>query len=372
MSGKMLGLLNLHHSPNLGEMTTDRTLASTSFLGRYAFMDFALSNFTNSGIDQVGILVKEKPRSLLKHLGSRNTWNVNTKTGFENIMYNESAIFNRRYNTDFANIRTNDWVMRKSTADYIVFAPAHFICAIDYRKVLQEHIANNAAITLIYAPVDRAKDHFIGSDIVTLNNDGLVINLRSNKGTANTANISLEMYIINRPKLMELMEKSNEISSFFGLHDIIAFSCNAGERVHGYRYDGFVRCFDSMEHYIEYSLELLNYKYRQQLFLPEWPIYTVTHDTPPAFYDQGAEVRNSFIANGAQIYGKVQNSIISRDVVIEPGAKVVDSIVLTQSVIGSNVCLCNAIVDKYCHVKFAKEVNGEESHPAYVHQGDQI
>lgn len=129
----------------------------------------------------------------------------------------------------------------------------------------------------------------MGSDIVTLNNDGLVINLRSNKGTTNVANISLEMYIINRAKLLELMDKSNEISSFFGLHDIIAFSCNAGERVHGYRYDGFVRCFDSMEHYIEYSLELLNYKYRQQLFLPEWPIYTVTHDTPPTFYDQGAK-----------------------------------------------------------------------------------
>lgn len=54
----ILGILNLHHSPELGPLTKRRSIASTSFLGRYAFMDFMLSNFSNSGIDMVATLVK--------------------------------------------------------------------------------------------------------------------------------------------------------------------------------------------------------------------------------------------------------------------------------------------------------------------------
>jgi ADP-glucose pyrophosphorylase len=64
----VIALLDCHNSPELGELTSSRPLASTSFLGRYAFADFALSNFCNSEIQNVGILVKDHQRS------SSNTW----------------------------------------------------------------------------------------------------------------------------------------------------------------------------------------------------------------------------------------------------------------------------------------------------------
>ena len=86
---KVIGFCNLHHSPQLGELTSSRPLASTSFLGRYAFIDFVLSNFSNSNIDEIGILVKDHARSLNKHLGFGNSWNINTKTGANVVMYNE-------------------------------------------------------------------------------------------------------------------------------------------------------------------------------------------------------------------------------------------------------------------------------------------
>ena len=53
---KVIGFVNLHHSPSLGELTSSRPLASTSFLGRYAFIDFVLSNFANSGVNEIGVL----------------------------------------------------------------------------------------------------------------------------------------------------------------------------------------------------------------------------------------------------------------------------------------------------------------------------
>ncbi|HKM11217.1 MAG: glucose-1-phosphate adenylyltransferase subunit GlgD [Bacilli bacterium] len=369
---KVIGFLNLHHSPSLGPLTADRPLASTSFLGRYAFMDFTLSNFTNSRIDEVGILIQTKPRSILKHLGSNNTWNTNTKTGFEIIMYNEEAIGNKRYNNDFANIRANDWVLKRSDADYVIVAPAHFIMAIDYREVLAQHIASHAQITLVYTPATNARNHFIGSDVLTLNEEKLVSEIRPNKGTVNKANISLETYVINRAKFIELMEKAATISSFFCLHDIVSYTCGTTERVNTYAYHGYVRCFDSLEHYVEYSMELLDYSNRAKLFRADWPIYTVTHDTPPTRYLPEANVRNSFIANGAHIQGNVRNSIISRGVVVGANSKVSNAIILSSTVIGENIEIDHVIIDKYCKIRHAKSLKGEKGKPLYIKQGDQI
>ena len=98
---KVMGIVNLHHSINLDSITTRRSLASTAFLGRYCFIDFAISNFTNSGINEIGILIKEHSRSLFRHLGSGDSqWALNTKTGGITLMYNEQYANNNRYNHD--------------------------------------------------------------------------------------------------------------------------------------------------------------------------------------------------------------------------------------------------------------------------------
>ena len=87
----VIGLLNFYTAPSLGEITENRPLGSTSFLGRYAFCDFALSNFCNSGISDIGLMIKDHQRSVLKHLGSMSAWVTNTKVGRMNIMVNEKG-----------------------------------------------------------------------------------------------------------------------------------------------------------------------------------------------------------------------------------------------------------------------------------------
>ena len=77
----VIGLINCFQDPDLGGLTSHRTLASTSFLGRYAFMDVAMSNFSNSGIDNVAVMVRNHQRSILKHMGNMSSWVNNTKTG---------------------------------------------------------------------------------------------------------------------------------------------------------------------------------------------------------------------------------------------------------------------------------------------------
>lgn len=369
---RIMGLCNLHGSASLNELTHSRPIASTSFLGRYAFIDFTLSNFSNSGIDEVGILIKNHPRSILKHLGSTNVWNTNTKLGYEAIMYNEPHAHSPSYNHDINNIIANDWIFYNAKPDIFVIAPAHIVYPIDFRDVIKAHEQSGAKLTIVYALINSGKTEFVGGDELKLDEVGRIKELTLNKGANDDIFVSLETYVISLPELVALISLARKTSAFFTLRDIIASQIAAGVSINGYRHLGYVRHFASLKHYRNHSLELLNYDLRKQLFLEDWPIFTITHDTPPAKYGPHAQVKNSFVANGSRINGKVINSIISRNVVIEEGAIVKNSIVFTDTRIGKNVRVSDAIIDKYARIREVKDIAGTEVDPLYVKQGDRI
>ena len=103
--------------------------------------------------------------------------------------------------------------------------------------------------------------------------------------------------------------------------------------------------FDSLSSYLNQSLDLLNPQNFNKLFVPHWPIYTKTYDTPPVIYGDKSEVKNSFIANGAHIEGKVINSIIGRDVYIKEGAEIRNSIIFSKGIVSENTFLDHVICD---------------------------
>ena len=117
---------------------------------------------------------------------------------------------------------------------------------------------------------------------------------------------------------------------------------------------------------------MLNYHIRSQLFDAEWPIYTTTHNTPPTLYGKSADVRNSFIANGSIIKGKVENCIISRDVIIEKGAVVTNCIILPRAFVGKDVHADYVVIDTNANVSTVKEVEGTEDKPLFIVQGAKI
>ena len=112
---KVTGILNLHNSSQVEGLNETRGISSTSFLGRYAFMDFTLSNFTNSGIDDLGILVKDHIRSIIQHVGFGHAWNDNTKLGGLSLLYDEPHANNSGYNHDINNLIENSWFLKKSS-----------------------------------------------------------------------------------------------------------------------------------------------------------------------------------------------------------------------------------------------------------------
>lgn len=365
------GIVNFHTAPDVLPITEARPLGSTSYLGRYAFCDFALSNLCNSGISQVGLLVKDHQRSILKHLGSMNSWVINTKIGHTHILYNEPGHRDPRLNTDVNNLLENDWLLYDSSSQYFVFIPSHMVMAMDLRPYVKAHIKENRSVTVVASKQRNLKTSWLGANVLAFDDKGVLVDCEANKGQFSTPRVvSLDTIIINRTALVNILRKYAPLypqADLFSLM-MIAHKENAEPIVVDY-YDGFARSIDSFAHYMDYSFEMLDKHKADQLFRPEWPIYTLTHDTPPALYGEESQVQNSYVSNGARIEGKVINSIIARNVVIGKGAVVKNSIIFSNVKINEGANVENVLIDKYSIVEHDHVIKGKPKEPIYVAQG---
>lgn len=367
---KTIGIINLHSNVEFMDLTRRRPVASVSFLGRYGIIDFALSNMSNSGIDAVGVLIQEKPRSLFKHLGDGHSWNFNSKAGGVSFLYNENYANNARYNHDINNLIENIAFLENNISDHIVIAPAHIITTLDYSKVVEEHKKQRAEITVVYKKINDANISYVGGQSVTIKK-GQVKSIDVNKGAKKDANICLETYVFNTKTLLQIMQQAKQISSFFTLKDVLSYVCDE-RKVSAYEYKGYARCMDSIKSYYKHSLELLNVDVYSQVFTTKWPIYTITNDTPPTKYLKHSSVKKSFVANGAIIDGTIENSIIGREVVVGKDASIKNSIIFNGSKIAEGAVLENVIIDKSATIEKQVELTGFMDNPLYIQEGDII
>ena len=363
---KIVGYVNLYDSPSLGGLSKNRTPASTSFVGRYALIDIALSNFANANINDINILVKDNFRSVAKHCGSLKNWASNTKIGKQNYLINEKGLANPDFNSDLNALRENDWVLFDTNADYIVIQPAHILTRIDISDFVRAHQKSGAAITMAYTKIKDGDKAFLTSTILGLDGDKVVSSI-NNDGSKKEVNVSLRTYVFSR-ECFERMLRHKDYRKALSLRALLSHIVNEhSEDVRGYEYEGYARCFDSLEHFVEYSFELFDPKIAKSLFAKGGVAYTISRNTPPASYGEHADVKESFIANGVQVDGKVEHSILSRYVKVEEGASIKNSIILTRCVIKKGAVIENAVIDKYSTISGV--VKGSESKILFVEQG---
>lgn len=370
---KVLGICNLHDTPSLGQLTKNRPLGALSFLSRYGLMDFTLSNFSNSEIDRVVILTESNASAVMNHTSQGNVWINNTRTGFLRICINEKMIESPKFNTDIANIESHYSIIEDVQPDYIVIAPAFFLTAMDFREVIQEHEDSGAEATIVYTKVKDSDKKYINCDSLLIAKNKVVDRTKVNVGDEKNQNISLETFVFNREAFDKVIAIAHRASAVYGFRKALNYAINHHRIVvHAYRHDEYVVPILSSMDYVNKSFELLSYANRAKLFLEDWPIYTTTHNTPPALYGEKASVKNSFVANGAVINGTVENSIISRDVVVEEGAVVKNCILFTQSHIGKDTHLEYVLTDKNVQVREVKDLKGTKEKVLVVKQGELI
>lgn len=369
----IVGICNLHDGPNLGLLTESRPLAAVTFLGRYGLMDFALSNLSNSGIDRINVLVQNNVRAVRAHVREGQAWINNTKTGYLRLFFNERNLSNPRFNTDIANVLANYSFFEEEDSEYIVVTNPFILASIDFRPFIEAHIASGADASMIYKHVKTADKEYLNCSEIEINQSGLIKKITTNAGLKKEADIALGSYVFNRSAFEKILKMSKEVSLLYTLRKMIKYCVDEGLiSLNSYEFKDFVAPILNLNDYVNQSLALLTYSRRSQLFLEDWPIYTVTHNTPPALYGPKANVKNCFIANGCIIKGKVRNSIISRDVIIEEDSVVENSIIFTKSIIGKGIKLNYVLADKSVRITECHDVAGEEDNVLFIEQGAHI
>ena len=346
-----------------------RPIGAFSFLGRYRIVDFALSNLSNSNIDRIQVYVSQNPRSLAEHVGNGSHYNINSKRGKLQLLFNQDSRVNEIYNTDVAAYRANLEIIGRMHQEYVIITPGYMVFKQNFNKLVEEHIASGADVTVLYHKVNNGKSGYRGLDVLSLNRQKGVTAIKKNIGTADNLNIFMDTYVMTNKMFLDLIDKAAKISSVYTLTDILNEESNDLD-IRGVQHKGYFAAITDFKSYYDANLELLDQSKAQDLISSDWPIYTVTTDSCPVHYYEGAEVKNSMVANGCLIEGTVENSVIGRGVHISKGAVVKNCIILGHSTIGEGVHVENQVVDKWAVVKHVKELIASEDNPGYVNRDD--
>lgn len=359
-----LGIINLSEVDlPLGLLCQNRPMAMLPFGGRYRVIDFMLSNMVNSGITGIGVYTGNKVRSVMDHLGSGQAWDLDRKL-------NGLFLFTPTYDYTSINQKVGDLdlfyqnnaFVRYAKQENILIARSSMIANIDYNAAYQDFLDSGADIGIIYKNVVDTKNRFIGCDKVNFDENGNFLGIGTNLGMEEQFNLSMEMYFIKKTVYIDMLYDSIEKGSANYLKQALFSSLNK-YKVHAYEFKGYVSTINTVRNYFDANMDILNPEVANELFFKHGQIFTKVKDEPSTYYKKHAKIKNSFIANGCQIDGFVENSIIFRGVKIDKGCIVRNSIVMQKSHIDENVHLNYVILDKRTTINKGVTLIGDPSSP---------
>jgi len=361
-----MGILNLNENDtNIINLTKRRSLAAIPIASRYRIIDFALSNMVNSGLTNIGVFTQSKSRSLVNYLGTGRPWNLDKTL---------DGLF--VFNCETADVTVNDAEMLYNNIEYlykskeknIILSPSYMIGNIDYIAAVKYHEEKNQDITVIYKEINNGTENFLNCDVLNIDDESNIQSVGKNMGTYNNINIGTEMFIMKKELLISLVNKCIQTGSYSTIKDAI-YKNLSNLSVTAYAFKGYLECINSISSYYKVNMDLLNMKTTKELFFSNGPIYTKVKDEPPTKYCDYSKVKNSIIGDGCIIEGIVENSIISRGVVVNKGAVVKNSILLQNCQIREDSNLFNVIIDKNVIIHKGKKLNGDIEFPLVIEKG---
>lgn len=358
------------HDEAIEKLTEKRSIASVPFGGRYRLIDFCLSNLVNAGVSNVGIITKEKYRSLMDHLGSGMHWDLDRKSGGIRILPPFNVRRVRLYQNHVEALYGAMDFMVRCNSKYIVVYDARTVANINIREVIKKHISTQADITVVC----RKGLEITNSDntmALDINKDGRVVLTGFPKKIAAEDCRSMGIYVFNREKLIEIVKNSYETGGDTINDDIISANLDT-LKVMAYEHTGYAAIMDCPKAYRRANFELLKPEIRKDLFNHERPIYTKTRDDMPTRYGTQSSVTNSLVAEGCVIEGIVKNSVLFRGVKVEKGAVVENSILMQGVTVNKDAQLDNVVSDKNATVSAGMVVKGTEEKAFFVEKNQTL
>ena len=354
------------------ELTDRRAKPAEYFGGKSRIIDFALSNALNSGIRRLGVATQYKAHSLIRHL--QRGWNFlrpERNESFDILPASQRVSETQWYEGTADAVYQNIDIIESYNPEYMVILAGDHIYKMDYELMLRQHVDAGADVTVGCLEVPRMEA--TGFGVMHVDKKDTIISFIEKPADPpgipdkpDFALASMGIYVFKTTFLMEQLRRDArepESTRDFG-KDIIPYIVQHGKAV-AHRFakscvratsenEAYWRDVGTIDAYWEANLDLTKVVPELNLYDDEWPILSRQPQLPPAkFVFDGDALRgmavDSLVSSGCIVSGAtVRRSILFTKVRVSERSYIEDSIVLPETVIGRDVTLRRAVVDKRC------------------------
>ena len=330
-------------------LTQDMAKPAVPYGGKYRIIDFPLSNCVNSGIDTVGVLTQYQPLVLNEYIGNGQPWGLDRAHGGVHVLPPYETASGKAWYSGTANaIYQNIGFVDRYNPEYVVILSGDHIYKMDYSKMLDFHKAQNADATIAVLEVPWEEAPRFG--IMSANPDGTIYEFAEKPAEPKSNLASMGIYVFTWSKLRKhLIDNENDegATKDFG-KNIIPMMLANNEKMVAYHFDGYWKDVGTIDSLWEANMDVLDPNVPLDLLDDSWKIYSRNPVMPPHYTGTNSKIENSMVAEGCEIYGTVDFSVLFAGVTIEEGAVVTDSIVMPGSTIKKGAVVEYAIVGENC------------------------
>jgi glucose-1-phosphate adenylyltransferase len=353
----------------LMELTAWRAKPAVYFGGKSRIIDFALSNAFNSGIRHIAVATQYKAHSLIRHLV--RGWN------FLRPVRNESFDIlpaSQRISEECWYLGTADAVyqnidiIESYKPEFIVILAGDHIYKMDYELMLQQHVDEEADVTIGCIEVPSADA--TGFGVMEMNGQNIIRTFLekpadppSIPGKPGTSLASMGIYVFKTKFLLdELRRDAADPSSThdFGKDLIPYFVSNGRAVAHSFRRscvrsdaenNAYWRDVGTIDAYWSANIDLTAVVPELDIYDENWPIWTYSQITPPAKFVHDEDGRrgmaiSSLVSGGCVVSGGfIRHTLLSTGARVNSYAVVENAVILPQVDVGRSARLKNVVVD---------------------------
>ncbi len=376
-------------------LTRDRSKPAIPFGGIYLLIDLVLSNCINSEVYKIIVLPQYKSQTLMQHL--EGGWNIFSGAlgHFLKIAPPQMMAGERWYQGTADSIRQNMYLIRQARPEHVLVLSGDHVYKMDYSLFKDYHVANGADVSL--AVIEMGKETSREFGIVQVDGDFKVCGFQEKPyipetipGDSSRVLASMGIYLFKTEVLMDLLDKNEQpdfgkdiLPSILKTHRVMAYPYRMNNRIEEEvtrinpdgkratfietaRDSGYWRDVGTLDSYWNANMDLTGVDPYFNLYGKKWPLRTFQRQYPPVktvfAQESGPNVRagralDSLVAHGSIISGAfVINSVLSYNVFVQSWAKVEESVVMENVMIGRKAIVKKAIVGEGAQIPAGEQI----------------
>ncbi|MCF7923879.1 MAG: glucose-1-phosphate adenylyltransferase [Candidatus Izimaplasma sp.] len=327
----------------LGDITNDKAKPAVSYGGKYRLIDFTLSNLSNSNIDVCGIITQYEPQELINYIGNGSSWDLDYVDGgirfLTPFLKKDNVLWQK--GTGHAVKQFFDFI-KNYQAEYVLILPGDHIYKMDYLPMLKEMEKVNSDITIASKKLSEDINRF---GIIETDENNFVKSFKEKPNNPTSNLVSMGIYIFKTKVLEELLFTQEDMYDFG--NDIIPQALKNNKKILNYEFKSYWRDVGTIESLYNANMDLLNDNNFLELNSSKnLPVFSRSLNLEPHVILNNGDAKNCVIADGCQIDGEINHSVIAYKVIVKKGSSIKDSCILSNVIINENVKLEKTIVNE--------------------------